>query len=131
LNHNENQKTFSILPASKTRNFIFDKRFRNNLMKQQTFWKIKSVMVLLILFTVFFHFEKISSGSFLFTGNEQSADNFAGENKSIGKFEKAKLEFWSFEKRIVIRILDYDTNTNHKRKHLAVWLRIGRRNIIF
>ena len=100
-------------------------------MKQQTFWKIKSVMVLLILFTAFFHFEKISSGSFLFTGNEQSADNFAGENKSIGKFEKAKLEFWSFEKRIVIRILDYDTNTNHKRKHLAVWLRIGRRNIIF
>jgi len=53
-------------------------------MKQQTFWKIKSVMVLLILFTVFFYFEKISSGSFLFIGNEQSTDNFAGENKSSG-----------------------------------------------
>lgn len=55
----------------------------------------------------------------------------SGIEKNTAKFEKAKLEFWSFEKRIVIRILDYDTNTNQKRKHLAVWLRIGRRNIIF
>jgi hypothetical protein len=51
--------------------------------------------------------------------------------KNTAKFEQAKLEFYSLEKRLVIRIFDYDIKTNQKRKHLAVWLRVGRRNIIF
>ena len=51
--------------------------------------------------------------------------------KNTAKFEQAKLEFFGFEKRFIIKIFDYDIKTNHKRKHLAVWLRIGKRNIIF
>jgi hypothetical protein len=64
--------------------------------------------------------------------------NYLQKNKSIpdvskntAKFEQAKLEFWSFEKRLVVKVLDYDIKTNQKRKHLAVWLRVGKRNIIF
>ena len=55
----------------------------------------------------------------------------SGIEKDTAKFEQAKLEFWGFEKRLVIKIFDYDINTKQKRKHLAVWLRIGKRNIIF
>lgn len=51
--------------------------------------------------------------------------------KNTAKFEQAKLEFWGLEKRLVIKIFDYDIKTNQKRKHIAVWLRVGRRNIIF
>jgi hypothetical protein len=51
--------------------------------------------------------------------------------KNTAKFEQAKLEFFGFEKPLVVRIFDYDIKTNKKRKHLAVWLRIGKRNIIF
>ena len=51
--------------------------------------------------------------------------------KNSAKFEQAKLEFFAFEKRLVMKIFDYDLKTNQKRKHLAVWLRIGKRNIIF
>ena len=51
--------------------------------------------------------------------------------KNTAKFEQAKLEFFGFEKRLVVKIFDYDIKTNQKRKHLAFWLRIGKRNIIF
>ena len=51
--------------------------------------------------------------------------------KNMAKFEQAKLEFYGFEKRLVIKIFDYDVKTNQKRKHLAAWLRIGKRNITF
>jgi uncharacterized protein YkwD len=64
-------------------------------MKQQTFWKLKSAITLLILLTVFFLNEKISSGSFLFTENKQSSDNFAGKNKSIGNFDDNEDEIFA------------------------------------
>jgi len=51
--------------------------------------------------------------------------------KNTAKFEQARLEFFGNEKRLVVKIFDYDINTRQKRKHLAVWLRIGKRNIIF
>lgn len=51
--------------------------------------------------------------------------------KNTAKFEQAKLEFFGFEKRLVIKIFDYDVKTNQKRRHISVWLRIGKRNIIF
>lgn len=51
--------------------------------------------------------------------------------KNTAKFEQARLEFFAYEQRLVVKIFDYDINTKQKRKHLAVWLRIGGRNIIF
>jgi hypothetical protein len=51
--------------------------------------------------------------------------------KNTAKFEQAKLEFYGFERRLVFKVFDYDVKTNQKRKYLAFWLRISKRNIIF
>jgi len=67
----------------------------------------------------------------IFCSYLQKDKNTSGNEKNTAKFEQAKLEFYRFEKRLVVKILDYDINTKQKRRHLAVWLRIGRRNIIF
>lgn len=58
----------------------------------------------------------------------KSASNIV---KNTAKFEQAKLEFFGFERRLIVKIFDYDIKTNQKRKHFAFWLRIGKRNIIF
>lgn len=61
----------------------------------------------------------------------QKDKNTSDVEKNTAKFERAKLEFYGFEKSVVVKIFDYDIKTNQKRKHLAVWLRIGSRTIVF
>ncbi len=47
--------------------------------------------------------------------------------KSAAKFEESKLEFFGFEKRLVVCRLDYDVRMEIPKKKIAVWLRIGKR----
>lgn len=61
----------------------------------------------------------------------QKSKSVSDVEKNTAKFEQAKLEFYGFEKRLVIRILQYDLKTKQKNRHLAVWFRLGRRHIIF
>jgi hypothetical protein len=61
----------------------------------------------------------------------QKHKNSSDIERNIAKFEQAKLEFWGFEKRLVIKFFEYDVKTNQKRKHFAGWLRVGGRNFIF
>lgn len=62
--------------------------------------------------------------------------------KDLAKFEQAKLEFYGLNKRVVFRILDYNVkeisrqgtkaqSEIRKKKTFAVWLRIGKREIVF
>jgi hypothetical protein len=66
-----------------------------------------------------------------FCGYLQKDKSTSDIEKNTAKFEQAKLEFYGFEKPLVIKIFDYDIKTNQKRKYLAVWLRIGSRTIVF
>lgn len=52
----------------------------------------------------------------MFTGNEQSADNFAGENKSIGKFEADEIEVFAL---VNAERLKKDLNALNQDDHLA------------
>lgn len=62
--------------------------------------------------------------------------------KDLAKFEQAKLEFYGLNKRFVFRIFDFNVKENFdgeqpmlkqltRKKTVGVWLRIGKRQIVF
>jgi hypothetical protein len=52
-------------------------------------------------------------------------------SKDVVKFEQAAMEFGAGKRRFILKIFDYDLKTKQKRKNFRLWLRIGKRRIIF
>lgn len=57
--------------------------------------------------------------------------NLSSLAKNITKFEHAKLEFYALGKKLVVRRFDFDVQTNQPKKHLKIWLRVGKKELIF
>ena len=51
--------------------------------------------------------------------------------KNAAKYEQAKLEFRALNRRVVARLLDFDVTTGERKKRLAVWLRVGKKEFVF
>ena len=51
--------------------------------------------------------------------------------KNAAKYERAKLQFWALNRRVVVRLLDFDPATGERKRRLAVWLRIGKKELVF
>jgi hypothetical protein len=51
--------------------------------------------------------------------------------RDAAKFEQAALEFGSGEKQFILKRFDHELKTGLKRKNFRLWLRIGKRRIIF
>lgn len=58
-------------------------------------------------------------------------ETVSGAAKNAAAYEQAKLEFRALSRRCVVRFLDFDQATGEKRKRLAVWLRIGKKEFVF
>lgn len=51
--------------------------------------------------------------------------------KNITKFERAKLEFYALRKNLVVRRFDFDIQNGEPKKHLKIWLRVGKKEFVF
>ncbi|MCY7377564.1 MAG: hypothetical protein LH472_16525 [Pyrinomonadaceae bacterium] len=51
--------------------------------------------------------------------------------KNAAKFEGAKLEFYAVHKNFIVRYFDFDIQTGERKKHFKIWLRIGKREVVF
>ncbi len=51
--------------------------------------------------------------------------------KNIAKYECAKLAFYVLNKTIVVRFFGFDVLTENPKKHCKIWLRIGKREVVF
>lgn len=63
----------------------------------------------------------------IFSLNQKNLVKFINEEK----FSRICPTNVGFEKRFIIKFFEYDIKTSQKRKHFAIWLRVGERNIIF
>ncbi len=66
-----------------------------------------------------------------FTNYLQTAKTVSDIVKNTVKYECAKLEFYALNKNIVIRIFDLDIQSGDRKKHFKIWLRIGKRELVF
>jgi hypothetical protein len=66
-----------------------------------------------------------------FTNYLQTAKTVSDIVKNTAKYECAKLEFYALNKNIVIRTFDFDTESGDRKKHFKIWLRIGKRELVF
>lgn len=51
--------------------------------------------------------------------------------KNITKFERGKLEFYALRKNLVVCRFDFDVQTGKSKKHLKIWLRVGKKEFVF
>ncbi len=51
--------------------------------------------------------------------------------KNTAKYECAKLEFYALNKNLVVRFFTFDVQTGEQKRHLKIWLRIGKRELVF
>lgn len=61
----------------------------------------------------------------------QNCETVSGFVKNAAKYERAKIEFYALNKKIVLRNFDYDLQTGIQKKHFKIWLRIGKREFVF
>lgn len=66
-----------------------------------------------------------------FTNYLQAVKTVSEIAKDAAKYECAKLEFYSLNKHIVIRTFSFDTKSGDRKKHFKIWLRIGKREVVF
>jgi len=66
-----------------------------------------------------------------FTNYLEASRTVSGIVKNAAKYERAKLEFYALNKTAVVRLLHFDVQTGGKRKHFKIWLRIGKRTLVF
>lgn len=63
-----------------------------------------------------------------FLQNEKTVSAVA---KNAAIYECAKLEFYALDKNLVVRFFDFDAQTAQPKKHLKIWLRIGKKELVF
>jgi len=51
--------------------------------------------------------------------------------KNTTKYECARLEFYALSKNLVVRFFTFDIQTGKQKKHLKIWMRIGKRELVF
>lgn len=61
----------------------------------------------------------------------QTKESVSDLVKNAVKFECARLEFYVLNKNIVVRFFNFDVQTTAKKRHFKIWLRIGKREVIF
>ncbi len=64
--------------------------------------------------------------------------NYLRKNETISelavnaaKFECSKLEFYALNKRFILRRFEFDVETGERKRHLKIWLRFGKKRIVF
>jgi len=64
--------------------------------------------------------------------------NYLRKNEAVpelavnaAKFECSKLEFYALNKRFIIRRFEFDVETGARKRHLKIWLRFGKKRIVF
>jgi hypothetical protein len=61
----------------------------------------------------------------------QNCETVSDIVKNAAKYECAKLEFYALNKHIVIKYFNFDVQSGARKKHLKIWLRIGKREFVF
>lgn len=69
--------------------------------------------------------------AFRFADYLQNCRTVSDLAKNTAKFERAKLEFWTVRKNLVVKLFAFDAETGARKKHLKIWLRIGGREMVF
>lgn len=70
--------------------------------------------------------DALQFGAFL-----QTHETVSAVAKNTAKLECAKLEFYAVRKNLVVRRFNLDVQTDQPKKHLKIWLRIGKREFVF
>ena len=60
--------------------------------------------------------------------NSETVSDFV---KNAAKYECARLAFHALNKNLVVRFFTFDLQTGKQKNHLKIWLRIGKRELVF